>query len=327
MAYPMETMILQQLQDRKEKLAGAIAESPNERHLAHLLQEVDLALGKIGSGTYGICETCKDTIEIDRLIADPLVRNCLSHLSQSEQRTLERDLDLAHDIQAALLPKRDLALPGWDSAYHYEAAGPVSGDYCDIVVPENKRDSFFFMVGDVSGKGIAASILMSQLHATFRTLTRTTMALDQVVSHANRIFCEGSLVTHFATLVCGYADGGGEIEICNAGHPSPIIVHEHGTDIIPSSNLPLGIFCDGQYNSQKVKLEPAESLVIFTDGLSETPDPSGKQYGEDRLIKLLEEKSSLSAAELISECLHDLALFKGQLHKHDDLTLMALRKK
>ncbi|HUI30992.1 MAG TPA: SpoIIE family protein phosphatase [Candidatus Acidoferrales bacterium] len=327
MASPIESMILQQLQDRKEKLREAIAESPDARQLMHLLREVDLALEKIGAGTYGFCETCRDTIEIDRLIADPLVRNCLAHLTEMEQRTLERDLDLAHEIQAALLPKRDLALPGWDSAYNYEAAGPVSGDYCDIVIPENSRDSFFFMVGDVSGKGVAASMLMSQLHATFRTLTATRMPLAQILSRANRVFCEGSLITHFATLVCGLAESSGEIEICNAGHPSPIIVHKHKTERIPSSNLPLGIFCSGQYDSQKTRLESGESLVLFTDGLSETPNGSSEQYGEDRLIKLLAEKSSLPITEIISACLKDLATFRGQSHIHDDLTMMALRRK
>lgn len=326
MAFPMENMILQQLQDRKEKLAGAIAESPEAKHLVHLLHEVDVALEKIGNGTYGICETCNDTIELDRLIADPLVRNCLSHLSEIEQRTLERDLDLAHEIQAALLPKRDLVLPGWESAYHYEAAGPVSGDYCDLVVPEDSHGSFFFMVGDVSGKGVAASMLMSQLHATFRTLTRSAMSLEQIVSHANRIFCEGSLVTHFATLVCGKANGDGEIEISNAGHPSPLIIHEHGTERIQSSNMPLGIFCSGQYSSQKIKLNPGESLVLFTDGLSETADGSGKLYGEERLTSLLSKKPSLSPSEIVSDCLDDLLLFSGRTHKHDDLTIMALRK-
>jgi sigma-B regulation protein RsbU (phosphoserine phosphatase) len=326
MAYPMENMILQQLQDRKEKLTAAVAESPGAKHLAHLLHEVDLALEKIGNGTYGICETCKDTIELDRLIADPFVRNCLAHLSEMEQRTLERDLDLAHEIQTALLPKKDLVLPGWDSAYHYEAAGPVSGDYCDIVVPENDPDSFFFMVGDVSGKGVAASILMSQLHATFRTLTRTAMALDQIVSHANRIFCEGSLVTHFATLVFGKANKAGEIEICNAGHPSPLILRQNAAEQIPSSNLPVGIFCDGRYDSKKVDVGRGESLVLFTDGLSETPDRSGDLYGVERLTTLLSGKSSLPPSEIISSCLDDLRLFSGQAHKHDDLTIMALRR-
>ncbi len=326
MASTMENMVLQQLQDRKEKLEIAIADTPEAKNLVHLLKEVDVALEKIGNGTYGICETCKDTIEIDRLIADPLVRNCLAHLSEGEQRTLERDLDLAYEIQSALLPRKDIVLPGWESSYHYEAVGPVSGDYCDIVLTENNPDSFFFMIGDVSGKGVAASLLMSQLHATFRTLARTGMNLNQILTGANRIFCEGSLITHFATIVCGIANRSGEIEISNAGHPSPLILSNNGLTRVESMNLPLGVFCSGSYDSQTIMLNHGDTLVLYTDGLSETPDQYGNLYGEERLIRLLSEKPSPSPSEIIADCLRDLGAFRASTHKHDDLTIMALRK-
>lgn len=327
MGNPIESMILQQLQDRKDRLREAIAESPNARHLVHLLQDVDAALEKVSNGTYGLCETCNDTIEVDRLFADPLVRNCLAHLSAPEQRALERDLDLAYQIQAALLPKRDLVLPGWGSAYHYEPAGPVSGDYCDTIVTENNQDSFYFMVGDVSGKGIAASMLMSQLHATFRTLAGTGMPLDQIVERANRTFCEATLVTHFATLACGLANNSGEIEICNAGHCLPLIVRQGKVERLPSSDLPLGIFCGGQYHSQRTKLDHGESLVLYTDGLSETMNGSGEQYGEERLMKLLTENPSLPPSGLVSASLNDLGIFSDSSRRMDDLTIVVLQRK
>jgi phosphoserine phosphatase RsbU/P len=327
MTSPVEGMIMQNLQDRKERLRTAIAETTNAQQFLGLLREVDLALEKLSNGSYGICETCNETIEFDRLVANPLVRNCLAHLTKFEQQTLERDLDLAYEIQSSLLPKKDMVLPGWESAYHYEAAGPVSGDYCDIILPRNDSDSFFFMVGDVSGKGVAASILMSQLHATFRTLAGTGMSLSQIVSQANRVFCEGSLVTHFATLICGIANAAGDVEVCNAGHPSLAIIRKNRVERIPSSNLPLGIFCSKDYESQKTKLGSGDALLVFTDGISETHNEQGEFYGEDRLTKVLSEKSSVTPADIISACLSDLGKFRGVNHKHDDLTIMALRKK
>ena len=129
MAFPMENMILQQLQDRKEKLSVAIAESPEAKHLVHLLCEVDTALEKMGNGTYGICETCKDTIELDRLIADPLVRNCLAHLSEIEQRTLERDLESPfRQPRAVPEPCRERGDPP-----HLHPVQVVSGTPCSLL--------------------------------------------------------------------------------------------------------------------------------------------------------------------------------------------------
>jgi sigma-B regulation protein RsbU (phosphoserine phosphatase) len=91
-----------------------------------LLGEVDSALERMDKGTYGLCEVCHEDIETDRLMADPLTRFCLDHLTTDQQRALEADLELASKIQSALLPQRELRLPGWDFSYHYEAVGPTT---------------------------------------------------------------------------------------------------------------------------------------------------------------------------------------------------------
>src|SRR5438445_11700963 len=117
--------LYQQLVDRRERLGHALSHATNNRNLARLLQEVDAALERMDAGTYGICESCHETIESERLLLNPLVRNCIDHLSAEETRSLERVLDLAYQIQRALLPRTDVGIDGWDIAYHYEAAGPV----------------------------------------------------------------------------------------------------------------------------------------------------------------------------------------------------------
>ena len=113
------------------------------------------------------------------MIADPLARFCIDHLSPHEQQMLERDLEMAARIQAELLPQPDSAFGSWQVARHYEAAGPVSGDYCDLAPDGN--GSLFFMLGDVSGKGVAAAMLMTQLHAMFRSLKSVGLPLTQIV--------------------------------------------------------------------------------------------------------------------------------------------------
>src|SRR4029077_18844657 len=119
-----------------------------------------------------------------------------------EQRALESDLLLAASIQRALLPNPGLAPRGWDVRFHYQPAGMVSGDYCDFFETDG---GLLFMLGDVSGKGVAASMVMSHLHATFRTLAEACLPLDRMVQDANRIFCESTLAGQFATIVVGRA--------------------------------------------------------------------------------------------------------------------------
>src|SRR6266436_9614231 len=178
-----------ELKQRRERLQEVLQSPAADASLSQLLTEVDTALSRIDQGTFGLCESCHDTIEAERLIADPLVRFCLDHLTSAEQRALESDLSLAASIQRGLLPKPGLAPGGWDVRYHYQPAGMVSGDYCDLV---ETAQGLLFMLGDVSGKGVAASMLMSHHHATFRSLAEAGLALDRMVEDANRIFCEST---------------------------------------------------------------------------------------------------------------------------------------
>ena len=132
------------------------------------------ALARMDEGTFGTCETCHDSVEKERLLSDPLIRFCLDHLTHEEQRALESDLELAARIQKGLLPPPEMSAAGWQVRYHYEPLGPVSGDYCDVLESDS---GLLFLFGDVSGKGVAASMLMSHLHATFRSLARVQSKL------------------------------------------------------------------------------------------------------------------------------------------------------
>jgi len=316
----------EQLLDRRQKLQATASKSRDSDDIRNLLNEVDAALEKVDKGTFGLCETCLDTIEEDRLLADPLIRNCLTHLTAAEQRALEHDLDLAYKIQAALLPKQNLKVGGWVSAYHYQPAGPVSGDYCDLIVPDGGNGTLYFLLGDVSGKGVAASILMAHLHAIFRTLTKMNLSVHQLVEEANLLFSEGTMSTHFATLVCGKADADGRVEICNAGHCFPLVVRANKVESVPSTGLPLGTFSGIQYSTEQYTLVSGESLFLYSDGLSESRNRSDVEYGEKRLASLIERKASLTPEGLIGVCLDDLKLFRSGVPMADDLTLMSIRR-
>ena len=322
MAAVIDQFMHQQLHDRRQRLEHAAKESAHSSHLHRLLDEVDAALARMDDGSYGICEYCHDPVECDRLIADPLVRFCIDHLSSQERTALERDLELAAQVQRGLLPGRDLVRGDWHIAYHYEPAGVVSGDYCDVV--DGGAAGLYFMVGDVSGKGVAASMLMAHLHAMFRTLISVGMPLKCMLEHASRVFSESTLPTQYATLVCGRAHSNGKVEISNAGHPHPLVVRGGEVAALEASDLPVGIFCDTEFSVVELRLEPGQSMLIYSDGVSEATDVLGAEYGVERLRQLLGTTLSNPAA-LVGACRDDLAAFRGD-QRADDVTLFALSR-
>lgn len=327
MAEVTETFLRDQLVTRREKLQSAIALSPRAEGLLQLLNEVDTALERMQAGTYGICEECHESIEKERLINDPLIRFCLDHLNASERRALEADLELAAQIQKELLPKPEVSFDGWEVAYHYQPLGPVSGDYCDLVLPSRESKSLFFLLGDAAGKGVAASMLMSHLHAILRTLISTGLPVHQLVERASRIFCETTMAPYFATLICGRADAAGEIEMSNAGHCPALLLRDGTAERLEATGVPLGLFCSGVYPSRHVHLDRGDTLFLFTDGFVESRSPAGAEHGEARfLIQTLSRHRPLPPRELIQACLEDLAAFRSTTPLADDLTVMVVRR-
>lgn len=312
-----------QLEERKRRLQAAIAVAPPNAGLAGLLHEVDSALERMAKGSYGLCQECDEPVEQDRLLADPLVRYCLDHLTVPERAALQRDLDLASEVQRNLLPKAGLRAGGWETSYHYAPVGPVSGDYCDLIPSDGQ---LFFVLGDVSGKGVAASMLMTQLHALFRSLTGMALPLGQMVTRANRVFCESALAGQYATLVCGQAKPTGQVEIHNAGHWPAIVVGRDRVLRIESTGLPLGMFCESEFSATHLQLEVGDTLFLYTDGLSEARN-EGDEYGVDRVMTLVRQQAARPPAELIAACLDDLRAFAGAGPRLDDLTLLAIRRR
>ncbi len=310
------------LNNRKSRLEIAITKTSDTSHLVGLLKEVDSALERLDTGTYGLCEICHDNIEKERLLADPLMRFCLDHLSAVEQKNLEEDIELSSKIQKALLPKSNLILEGWDFNYIYEPAGPVSGDYCDIL---NTGDETYFIVGDVSGKGFSASMLMTHMHAMFHSLISVGLPLDELISRANRLFCESTLSSHYATLLCIKADENGRIEVCNAGHVQPIRLSK-SCEILDVRGFPLGLFCQSTYEIQSYCLETGEGLLLYTDGITEALRDD-KEYGVERLLDFANPLTDFSPKHISNKVLNEVRSYSGTENRTDDQTIMIIRKK
>jgi sigma-B regulation protein RsbU (phosphoserine phosphatase) len=170
-------------------------------------------------------------------------------------------------------------------------------------------------------------MLMAQLHAMFRTLISVGLPLNQLVERASRVFCESTLPTHYATLVCGRADSSGEVEICNAGHLPPLVVRASGgVTAVEATGLPLGVFCNEQFTCDRVRLSEGDALLLYTDGLSESQNVLGEEYGRERLSRLAAECPAPTPGDLIRTCVRDLYDFRAGTPVTDDLTVLVLRR-
>ena len=321
--------IREQLEKRRNELRTVISSSSRAvpaDAFAELLSEVDSALQRMDDGTYGICEACHESVEKDRLLADPLVKLCLDHLTSEEQRALERDLELAAQVQRGLLPRTDVGFKDWRVHYKYNPAGLVSGDYCDLILPANDDGELVFLLGDVAGKGVAASLLMTHLHAMFRSLASVTLCLDKLLEMANSVFCQSTIAGQYATLVCGRAGRHGEIEIGSAGHLAGLLVSKDGVKQVCSTGVPLGMFGTSRYTIDRLQMEPGDSLLLYTDGISEASNTSGTEYGISRLSNVAAERHGWLPQELAAACMKDVQSFSAGRKQADDQTLMVVHR-
>jgi len=322
-----EPYLRQRLEKRRDELTIACAEcAPAPAPFVELLQEVDSAIHRIDEGAFGVCEECHGTVENERLISDPLARVCLDCLSDAEKRALEQDLELAARVQRSLLPATDVRFEDWQIGYEYKAAGLVSGDHCDLILPSKSDGKLVFLVGDVAGKGVAASLLMTHLHAMFRSLASVDLDLEKLLEHANRLFCESTTAGQYATLICGRAGRWGEIEIGSAGHFPALHVAKDGVKELHSTGLPLGMFSNSRYAVRRARLDPGDSLLLYTDGISEARNPEGREYGIAQLARAAGQRHASAPRELLAACMNDLERFSSSSRLADDQTLMAIHR-
>ena len=323
MASAEQAYLRAELERRHHRLETALKSASAEPGLTQLLGDVDAALSRMDKGSFGLCEVCHDPIERDRLLADPLVRFCLDDLSGEERQALEHDLALAAKIQRRLLPPHNGFTTHWEISYYYQPARLVSGDYCDYFSSDH---DFLFLCGDVSGKGVAASMLMSHLHATFRSLADSDLPLGRIVEAANRLFLESTLAGQFATLVVGRASENGSVELVSAGHLPVLHLRRDGAVAQDATGAPLGMFSNARFPAHSLHLHTGESLLIYTDGLTEARDVDGDEYGMKRVREFAFTYRDRDPKTLVGACLENLEQFRSGGKQTDDLTIMAVRR-
>jgi sigma-B regulation protein RsbU (phosphoserine phosphatase) len=252
-------------------------------------------------------------------------------LEIADRVVMKRDLQIAREIQTWLLPGAPPQIPGLAIAYSTRPANTVAGDYYDVFprpgkIPQENR--VIFAVADVAGKSIPAAMLMATFQASLKTLSTTPASLPELVAGMNQYACSNSQGgLRFTTAFLAEYDPARRLfTYINAGHNQPIL-RRHGGLIerLDVGGLPLGIQADAKYESASVALASGDWLVVFTDGLVEAVNASDEEYGEAKLLVLLENAGSTSPHELLNQLMAGLDLFVGNTAQHDDVTCMLLK--
>jgi serine phosphatase RsbU (regulator of sigma subunit) len=252
-------------------------------------------------------------------------------LEVADRVVMKRDLQIAKEIQAWLLPSEPPAIPGIEVAFATRPANTVAGDYYDVFARPSAdagNPSFLIAVADVAGKSVPAAMLMATFQASLKTLSTTAVSLTELASQMNRYACSNSQKgRRFTTaFIAEYDPASRRLTYVNAGHNSPILRRKSGAiERLDEGGLPFGIMEDAQYQSGQRVLEPDNWLAIFTDGVIEAENMSQQEYGEMRFLTMLHSGVMLTPSMMLNSILADLDRFVGNAPQHDDVTCVLIR--
>jgi len=243
---------------------------------------------------------------------------------QRDKDAIERQLQLALEVQKELFPKTIPRVAGLQLAGVCLPAIGVGGDYYDFL--PLGEDRVGLVVADVSGKGIPAALLMAGLQASVRGLVLPSLPAAEVNRRLNEVIYRSTSPSRYATLFFGVYDGRERtLTYSNAGHNPPILICENGPKRLDSGGIPLGVLGDVSYDQDKHSVAPGDILALYTDGVTESVDRSGREFGEDRLIDLLSRNRGRTLDEMIPIVIEELRNWTGGGPPHDDITLVLAR--
>jgi len=254
------------------------------------------------------------------------VENARLTEEQMERERLEREQQVASEIQQRFLPAAAPQVDGYELQGISFPCYEIGGDYYDFIERENGK--LVVALGDVSGKGTAAALLMSSLHAAVHAQAETHESIVKTISAVNKYLVESIPPNRFVTLFYAELDPKkGSLEFLNAGHNPPLIVHAGGTmEQLASGGLPLGIMADAEFREGRTDLRPGDVLVIYSDGVSEAVNPSGEEFGPTRLYEVVSRNLDASAGGIRDRIESALTKFCQGTPAADDITLVIVKR-
>jgi phosphoserine phosphatase RsbU/P len=246
--------------------------------------------------------------------------------SRLQRERLERELQLASEIQQRFQPTSAPIVKGYELQGISFPCYEIGGDYYDFI--ERPDGRLVITLGDVSGKGAAAALLMSSLHAAVHAQAASHDSIVETISGVNRYLADNIPPNRFVTLFYAELDPeSGALSFLNAGHNPPLIVHAAGTvEQLASGGLPLGIRRDAEYREGRTQLQPGDVLVIYSDGVTEAASPSGEEFGPTRLYEVVSRNVDASAAGIRDRIESAVTKFSQGTPAADDITLVIVKR-
>jgi sigma-B regulation protein RsbU (phosphoserine phosphatase) len=267
---------------------------------------------------------------LDRQILDAIAVESASILDNArlveherERQRIERELGIARQIQQALLPKEFHHSPHLAISGANVPCTEVGGDYFDVFPIDAQRTAF--VIADVSGKGLGAALLTPMLQGALSAMS-LDVPPERAFRHVNTFLCSHAEVGRYATAFFGILDREGNLEYVNAGHPSPLLIGRDGiTELYTAGSFPVGLIPEAQHAIAHAKLEPGDTLVLFSDGVTEAADVSDEFFGVPRLIETLATHYESPLDEAKAAVITAVEQFSAGAEQADDLTLLLVR--
>lgn len=304
------------------------------RSITHSIHDLYLGTQQIQAGKFGfqIPTEGKDQLDAVAESFNRMSESVLRLMSEvSAKEWLEREIQIAREVQAQLFPQQVPSLKGFELSATCLPARQVSGDYYDFIPHDSQR--LDFVLGDISGKGISAALLMASLQSSIRyqllyasPSSNGTGRISRAVREINRHLYRQTAAEKFSTLVLGHLDAAGlTLTYVNAGHNPPLIFSQGKVERLSTGGTVVGLFEERSYEQETFQLRPADVLVCYTDGVIEAENPSEEQFGEDRLIGLVESNRFLTADDLQALILDQVFAWMGCEEPADDLTVLVIK--
>lgn len=259
---------------------------------------------------------------IAQLLATAIEKTRLD-AARAENRQMLHQLHLAADVQRRMLPRRMPNLPGYDIAARYVPSFELSGDFYDFI---NLEHTLGIGIGDVVGKGVAASLLMAGVRASLRAFAQDVYDLDEVIARVNTTLCRDTLESEFATLWYGALNAEtGRLTYCNAGHEPPLLVRNGKLIPLDVGGMIVGVDREQRYEKGLWDFEPGDMVLFYTDGLPDAMNPNDKRFGRERVEKLLLEVADGSANDALNHILWTVRQHTGPRRATDDTTLILIK--
>ncbi len=256
-----------------------------------------------------------------------IIENARLYEEEKALVSMKEQVKLAAQIQQDLLPKSPPKLEGYDIAACSIAAQMVGGDYYDFV--RVSEDRWAVCLGDVSGKGLPASLLMATLQATLRGQTALDQAVRETISRSNRLIYQSTDPEKFATLFFAVLDAsGGALAFCNAGHEYPMLFRKNGGPParLVTGGMALGVLEEFPYEEDAARMDPGDTLIVYSDGITDAVNEFDQPFGEERLQKVVTEHAGERAEEIMARVVNAVKAHEHETPRIDDLTLLVVKR-